>query len=175
MLRLVCSGHLSFPAVSLLVGGLTEIWTSRGKEATPGPPAARPEHTPRCHRPPHPTLGDNQQTEPVPRSPSPHICQMDYVNFLDCLWPRHTLTISLLPSSFSWSFRCADTCRGRNQNRWQASLSQRGARKPLGGLGAHPPWFNKRRAQESTAQLGSFLLSPRAPLLRPPQTGGVGN
>ena len=94
----------------------------------------------------------NQQTEPVPRSPSPHVCQMDFVNFLDCLWPRRTLTISLLPSSFSWSFRCADTCRGRNQNRWQASLSRRGARKPLGRLGAHPLGLTKggpRRALHS--------------------------
>lgn len=68
--------------------------------------------------------------------------------------PRHTLTISLLPSSFSWSFRCADTCQGQGiqcgvrtrgprqgkPHKWHHGQEPRGWRKTLGvGLGLPPP------------------------------------
>lgn len=88
--------------------------------------------------------------------------------------PKHTLTISLLPSSFSWSFRCADTCRGRGQQcvvrtdghrqgKPHMPYGQPGApvagATPLEVLASHVPWPNEGGVQGCSACLGHFLFS----------------
>ena len=175
MLRLVRSGHLSFPAVSLLVGGLTEIWTFRGKEATLGPLAARPERTPRCHRPPHRTLGDKPANRTSAKKSLPTRLPNGFRE-LSGLSVAQAHTYHLPPALvLLLELQMCRYLQGEESEQMASLTLTEGSSETPRTSWRPPPWFNKRRAQESTAQLGSFLLSPRASLLHPPQTGGVGN
>lgn len=110
---------------------------SRWSPPAPGRPGRSPGHTQKA--------GD-RPTKPAPNAP-PRVCRSG---------PQRTLTISRLPSSFSWSFRCADTCGDEDDGA--------GSGETRGGPGLSPPlglgeaWVgaspSRPRAGGTLAELG---------------------